>query len=198
MRTVFLADTSPLLRDAWAEQFSDCPEIKIIESAFSVSATAIVSPANSYGFMDGGFDYLLTSVLGESVERDVKRVINDIYDGELLVGQAFTQLTNHQLWPYLIVAPTMRVPMVLGPNTINPYLAARAAFLQMRKKEFKSIIITGLGTGVGKVPPQLCASQMKQAYTDVFTGQQAPSTWREAQLRHLGLYTTTTEDLQNP
>jgi len=45
--------------------------------------------------------------------------------GELLVGEALVVETENELVPWIISAPTMRVPMRLR-QTVNPYLAMKA------------------------------------------------------------------------
>ena len=40
--------------------------------------------------------------------------------------------TDNPSIPFVICAPTMRVPMILQPSSINPYLATRAVLLLIR------------------------------------------------------------------
>ena len=99
--------------------------------------------------------------------------------------------TGNAAIPYLIAAPTMRVPMLLR-DSVNPYLAARAVFLFMRHSEIpmRRIAFPGLGTGVGGISPNTCAHQFRTAYEEVILGKwQDPQTWAEASERHQLLYT---------
>lgn len=197
MITITLCAVDRALEFRWSEQFADCDNVKVTrDDIFSIEADAIVSPANSYGFMDGGFDWLLTERFGPGVQARLQRAIQERCQGELLVGQAMLIDTDDAKIKYVIAAPTMRVPMILGTQTINPYLAMRAALLCAEFNGVKSMSITGLGTGVGQVPPALCAYQMRRAYDDVVNGTLFPTSWREAQLKHMSLYTTSTHDLQ--
>ena len=43
----------------------------------------VVSPANSYGFMDGGYDLAITNYFGEALMEKVQRLIikNKLYHG---------------------------------------------------------------------------------------------------------------------
>ena len=50
----------------------------------------------------------------------LRKLILDHHHGELFVGTAEVVETDHAGIPYLIAAPTMRVPMILGPETVNP------------------------------------------------------------------------------
>jgi O-acetyl-ADP-ribose deacetylase (regulator of RNase III) len=101
----------------------------------------------------------------------------------------------------MIAAPTMRVPMRLV-DSVNPYLAARAALLlvkhQQGAQEIRSIAFPGLGTGVGGVGSNTCARQVRAAMEDVLLGARSyPQTWAEASARHQALYTDLPQRLQH-
>ena len=162
------------LAEAWQRWCGDLPFASVHRgSIFDVAADAIVSPANSFGFMDGGIDRLYLEQFGKTLQDRVQQQIMADHAGELLVGAATIVETGHETIPYLIAAPTMRVPMVLGAS-VNPFLAARAVFVLIRdgvfpsgdhagrpiREHVKSVVIPGLGTGVGRVPPVQCAKQV--------------------------------------
>jgi O-acetyl-ADP-ribose deacetylase (regulator of RNase III) len=128
----------------------------------------------------------------------------------LLVGQAEAVTTDDARIPFVIAAPTMRVPMILR-DTVNPYLAARAVLLLIRDGRFRdgpfagdamsSVIRTvafpGLGTGVGRVEPDVCARQVAAAIEEVVLGRGSfPQSWADAQARHQLLYGERSRDLQ--
>jgi O-acetyl-ADP-ribose deacetylase (regulator of RNase III) len=94
---------------------------------------------------------------------------------------------------------------------VNPYLAARAALLLIKHGVFsqgtlegepissvvKRVAFPGLGTGVGQVPPDVCARQMRAAIEQVVFEKHAfPTTWSEASERHQRLYCDRVRDLQ--
>src|ERR1700724_3686869 len=86
---IFLIDRSQFLVDEWKEQFSDCPAVEAIAGDyFQKPADAIVSPANSFGIMDGGLDLAIRDKLGFSVESKIQAIIVEKYHGELPVGCA--------------------------------------------------------------------------------------------------------------
>jgi O-acetyl-ADP-ribose deacetylase (regulator of RNase III) len=91
-------------------------------SSLSRRADAVVSPANSYGFMDGGIDAPYMNHFGHEIQSRVRRQIYD-HHGELLVGVADIVETSHETIPFVIAAPTMRVPLGLRDSP-NAYLAA--------------------------------------------------------------------------
>lgn len=135
---------------------------------------AIVSPANSFGFMDGGIDLDYLTYFGADLQTQLQQKINSDYYGELPVGQATVIETGHEKIKYLISAPTMRIPSPIQ-DTLNAYLAFRAALIEAyehnkyctENKLINSILFPGLGTGAGKLEPQECAFQMRSAYNNL-------------------------------
>lgn len=129
----------------------------------------MVSPANSFGMMDGGIDAAIIRFFGKSLMDRVQQRILDEYLGEQPVGTSIIVETNHPKHPYLAHTPTMRVPMSIQ-GTHNPYMAMWAMLLAVRKhnQTSKQVINTiacpGLGTGIGRVPYTEAARQMALAY----------------------------------
>lgn len=105
-----------------------------------------VSPANSFGFMDGGIDWFYRDIFGTELENKVKDKIAELPFGELPVGQALL------LWhkpKYFIIAPIMRVPAT-KVSQLDIFLAARAIAYESRHlpSDIK-IAVPGLGVGSG-------------------------------------------------
>jgi O-acetyl-ADP-ribose deacetylase (regulator of RNase III) len=93
--TLYLIDRSQELAREWQEQFVNCPAIEVLSGDyFQKSADAIVSPANSFGIMDGGLDLAIRNELGFAIEQKVQEVIVQKYHGELPVGCAEIVDTN--------------------------------------------------------------------------------------------------------
>lgn len=197
MKIVLAAIEEPLAV-AWEKHFSDLSFVSIHRgSILNLNCDAVVSPANSFGFMDGGIDAVYVHRFGVGIQRQVQDCIR-LYYGELPVGCAELFVTNEIAIPYMIAAPTMRVPMALPADTVNPYLATRAA-IDCALKEvppIKTLAFPGMGTGVGQVPPEICARQMRAAIDDVLVNPWFPSSWQEAQERHQRLYSDSVRDIQ--
>lgn len=186
---------------AWKKYFTDAPDVEIhLNSAFAIPTECVCSPSNGRGFLDGGFDAAITSNLGTQVQQELQRIIKEDFHGELLVGQAILFETKNPLIPYCISAPTMRVPSFLGLKSVNAYLAARAIFIILKNNPpFKTVTIPGLGTGVGAVPYDVCAKQMRQAYDDFYVNDapKFPASWHDAQLEHQMLYEVSKENTKD-
>lgn len=170
---------------AWEKAFAGVTDITIEQnSAFVVPTEAITSPANSHCDMTGGFDLTIVNNLGQACHANAKKKVREEYNGELLVGQAMWVPTENPIVPYMISAPTMRCAQWLGPKSVNAYLAARAIFLLLKQPNlpFNTVTIPGLGTGVGKVPYDICAHQMRVAYEEFYLGKYVyPENWSDAQ-----------------
>lgn len=208
---IILAAVEDDLADAWERHCGDLPDVSVHRgSILELSVDAVVSPANSFGFMDGGIDHLYSHHFGWEVQDRLQELIRTRHHGELLVGTAEIVDTDNPCIPFVIAAPTMRVPMVLK-DTINPYLAARAVLLLIKHgvvpsgalagepiaAVVQSVAFPGLGTGVGRVGPNTCAHQLRAAIEEVSLGRgHFPRTWAEAQQRHQLLYTDRVRDLQ--
>jgi len=143
--------------------------------------------------MDGGIDLVISSKLAD-VESAVQGTIVENYHGEMPVGMAEVVPSYNDKWPYLVCAPTMRVPQDIS-NTVNAYLAFRAALLAIAQsnknsgiEKIESVIVPGLGTGVGRLKPSRCATQMRMAYDSVLSSGHIPS-FRHLQSMHINLLT---------
>ena len=155
---------------AWKKYFDDVENVKISDGdILAFKADAIVSPANSFGYMDGGLDLKYSEYFGWDLEKNLRGVLEKEYFGEIPVGQAVIIETGNENIKYLISAPTMRVPMNVE-KTVNAYLAFKGiiqavlAFNKNEKTTIFSILCPGLGTGEGKMSYEQCAYQMYRAY----------------------------------
>lgn len=199
MKIQLVDNNEPLCKE-WLKEFEGCSDVEVIcGNFFEVPTDCFVSPANSFGFLDGGIDDKIRKHYEKhhiDIQQGVWDTIYKQFDGELLVGQCFYLPVWHvgsmkKFVPDLIVAPTMRVPMKLPNDSVNVYLAMKAILLKLKSLEalnnsrVKSVSITGLGTGIGQLPYYLCAKQMRMAYDDFWIGQKYfPKTWSEAQDKH--------------
>lgn len=151
-------------------------DIEIIDGdILQQEGDAIVSPANSFGYMDGGLDLIYSKHFGWDLESKVRNVLEQDYFGELPVGNAIVVDTGFKDIPFLISAPTMRVPSNVS-ETVNAYLAFKAvlqsclAHNEKRTEKIHAVLCPGLGTGEGKLPAETCAKQMYIAYQTVLGG----------------------------
>lgn len=173
---LILGDKNPELIEAWQSAFTGCENVHVRGGNILLArADALVSPANSFGFMDGGIDWSISEMFNWKIQAIVQQVIRERHGGELLVGQAEIVRTENERFPYLVCAPTMRVPQNVA-DSINAFLAMRAILLCVKQfnarqnNAISSLAIPGLCTGAGRMPFDRSARQMKAAYDQVFGG----------------------------
>jgi O-acetyl-ADP-ribose deacetylase (regulator of RNase III) len=171
---IFFHTLESAMATAWRKTFPAVEGINVVEGdILEGRCDAVVSPANSFGFMDGGIDLAYRRYFGMDLQSRVQAKIRSDFRGELPVGQATVVPTGNEMVPYLVAAPTMRVPDRIG-ETVNVYLAFRAALLsvlahnQEGRSAINSIRVPAMGTGIGAMPLARAARQMHSAYVSVF------------------------------
>lgn len=181
---IVLCDINEQVVDAWRQVFDD-HEIQIqCRSILALSLDAVVSPTNGFGFMDGGVDYAYRQFFGMQIEEKVRRHCAELPYGEMLVGVADTFDTEHKQIPFLIVAPTMRVPQVIM-DPADVYLATRAAMGEAMRNPFvQRVGFPGMGTGCGMVHPLVAARCMKRGIEDAVAGAPTFATVHEHRAYH--------------
>ena len=138
--------------------------------------------------MDGGLDHAISEKFGWSLQERLQAEIKKRPLKELLVGETIIIATNKPRVPWLISAPTMRVPMRLR-QSVNAYLAMKAILTSaLAHPEINTITIPGLATGCGHLPPATAAYQMWLAYSEVVLGNFTyPLDYGEAQRHHVNM-----------
>src|SRR5579862_6322901 len=135
---LILCNTPGPVIDAWHSYFDGVIGVEIVAGdIFGIEADALVSPGNSFGMMDGGLDEKIVDLLGFTVQDAVLDMVHDRHEGELVVGLAEVIATNHARYPYLVCAPTMRMPQDVS-RTVNSYLAFRGALRAVRDYNAKN------------------------------------------------------------
>ncbi|NEP62218.1 MAG: phage tail protein [Symploca sp. SIO2G7] len=170
MKLILVAPNSQLFA-AFKKHFSYLPNIEIVNDYFEwlPKFDCLVSPANSFGMMDGGMDAAIIRFFGHSLMNKVQQYILKEFLGEQPVGTSFIVETGHPKHPFLAHTPTMRVPMSIAGTDI-PYVAMWAMLLAVRRynqssdRKIDSVACPGLGTGIGRVPYSEAARQMALAY----------------------------------
>lgn len=175
-----LCDRSDEMVRSWRRYFPLDLGVRIVQgNLLTQPVTALVVPANSFGYTDGGADLAISrEIFDWQLQERLRAIIDRQHAGELLVGQALIIATGSQRLKYVIVAPTMRVPGDVS-NSVNAYLAMRGILLtveahnreaRLEDERIASVATPGLGTGVGKMPPERAAFQMYTAYRSVTLG----------------------------
>lgn len=183
---IHLRDIATSLVDAWRHEFAGIASVRVScgdifstksgpidpDDPIDIKADAIISPANSFGFMDGGIDAVYTYQFGAGLQERLQALIARDCGGELPIGAAVIVPTLHDDIPWCISAPTMRIPGNVA-DTVNAYLAFRAALRAVLAHNesglprIRTVLCPGLATAAGKMPVARCARQMRKAWDRV-------------------------------
>lgn len=147
--------------------FEDLENVILVNNDFESfikenKVQCVVSPANSFGLMDGGYDLALTNWYGNQLQERVQKYIIDNYFGEQPVGSSFIIETNkdNQL---LIHTSTMRIPERIKDEKVI-YQCMRTTLMLAKDNNIESILIPMFGGSAGGVNPQTIAKLMRLGY----------------------------------
>ena len=165
-----LVDQSEELVREWRLAFREYPDV-VIEHGdiLKVAHTALISPANSYGYMDGGIDLAYRHFFGVQIENQVQRKIKEVAGSYLPVGKAILVSTGHAKIPHLISAPTMFLPEPIESEACRRAMTAALTVALEYEESWGAVFCPGMGTGIGRVPPRDAAKAMAEAYESVAT-----------------------------
>ncbi|KAI0826858.1 macro domain-like protein [Trametes gibbosa] len=211
-------ETTPSLCTAWRAALSELPPT--IAARFSVKETrldpaalarecgscaCVVSPANAFGIMDGGYDMALS--IAFTVERDIWALTNVVQDAlrtryrgylppgacELVPLPPALTASNPLECTVLAVVPTMRTPEDVSWHVDLVYecmwnlLSALWRWNQGERpagaRPVERVLMTGLGTGSGGISYDKCARQMALAALNFARGWGERPRWDDVESR---------------
>lgn len=167
---IYLLDINKRITDIWKLYFRNEQSVEVVLDNFEHfmdhnEVECIVSPANSYGLMDGGYDLAITEYFGEELMKKVQDYIIKNYYGEQPVGTSFiieTGMKNIKL----IHTPTMRIPSAIREPMVV-YQAMRTTLITALNNGIHSIVIPAFGGCCGFMNPQELCELMYEGYKQV-------------------------------
>ncbi len=187
---IILVDVQKELCKNWETAFNDFDGVKIHHGYFQEvkEYDCLVSPANSFGLMDGGIDLAIRNYFGMRVQYNVRKLIEKEFYGEQPVGTSMIVDTEDEEHPFLAHTPTMRVPMDISKtdnvyNAMFAMLRAVSNFNKTNKFTINKVLCPGFGTATGRVPFKEAARQMSVALKN-FKNPTTNMSWRNLQIRN--------------
>lgn len=158
-------DINPDVTHALEDAFRNHPEVEIICGDILCHAVhCVVSPANSFGYMDGGIDAAYLAFFGLELQKRVQDAIHRRPEQMLPVGAALAVSTGNGRIPFMIVAPTMTMPEDVPASHAGRALRAVLRLIESEPCLAVDVYCPGLTTLVGQVSPAAAAASMVTAY----------------------------------
>lgn len=167
---IYLLDINKSITNIWKLYFHNEPNVEVVCDNFEHfmdhnNVECIVSPANSYGIMDGGYDYAISEYFGWGLMDKVQDYILKNYRGEQPVGTSFMIDTGFKNIK-LIHTPTMRIPSTIREPMVV-YQAMRTTLMTAMDNHIESIVIPAFGGCCGNMKYQELCEMMYAGYMQV-------------------------------
>lgn len=175
---IYLLDINESMTNEWCEVFqgenrinNDKIEVNIVHGDFkslldNIEIQCIVSPANAFGLMDGGYDLAITEYFGTELQDKVQEhIIKEYYGEQILCTSFIVDIPNTD--KKLIHTPTMMIPMDMS-NSDVAYQSTRATLICAINNNIDSIVIPAFAGGCGKMKTKVIAKQMRLAFENIF------------------------------
>ena len=176
---IYLLDINSHMTKAWEAYFKDIDDVEIVNTdfdnfMFDYTVDAVVSPANAFGLMDGGYDGAITRYFGKQLMKDVQYKIITEWYGEQPVGTSLSvPIKGKQVYyndkikdMILIHTPTMRTPSLIVDNKVI-YQCMRTTLIEAIKNNVRNIVIPAFGGCSGGVGFSTIAKMMYLAYVQI-------------------------------
>lgn len=195
----FITAFKETLRTRWPHHTSDKVKITIINERLnslpeSLKFDLIVSPANSYGRLDGAFDHAISKTFSppddyHAVTRSAQAVLYNKWRGFAppgsctLVEWGMTLASNSRGCRWLALCPTMREPENVNWDREIVYECTWSLLCQIEghnrrnSKKIRTILMTPFAAGVGKVSKERWASQTVLALKQFVESVETPQQW---------------------
>lgn len=132
------------------EENVECIAINFLDFMNKYDVDCVVSPANAFGIMNGGYDGAITRYFGNQLQLKVQDEIIKKHGGHQPLGTALTVRANDNV--KLIHVPTMLVPSKIKDPFLL-YECMRATLFEAQNQNVTSIVIPLFGGSTGQVSP---------------------------------------------
>lgn len=164
---IYLLDRNPEMYGAWSKYFFGLDNVEIVCADFiefmrRYNVECVVSPANSYGIMDGGYDEAITAWFGDALQKKVQQyIVDNLYGEQPLCSSIVLDTDVNGI--KLIHTPTMRTPSAIKDDSIV-YHCTRSCLIAALISGVNSVVVPAFGGHTGLVPRETVAHMMWLAY----------------------------------
>ncbi len=169
---IYIVEANSRFATIFRRAFSDVPQVHVRNetlgdffAAHKDEVDCLVSPANAFGHMTGGYDAALSDILGWDFQARVQDYIKKHFYGEQVVGTSFYVETDFPRLG-LIHTPTMRYPSIIRDDEVI-YHCMRSTLMCALEHDVTCIVIPFFGGGCGMAIPEVAARRMKDAYMQI-------------------------------
>ncbi len=182
---IILLDRKRQMCEAWNKYFKGFKDVEVvydnIEYYDLTNVDCLVSPANSYGLMDGGYDLALTRLFGDELQTAVQNyIIDNLYGEQQVSSSIIVDIPNTN--KKLIHTPTMRIPSPIVDSEVA-YTSMRSTLICALKNNIQTIIIPAFGGDTGMLDMHTIARKMFKAYIQIFKANINVHSWRDVDKR---------------
>lgn len=167
---IYLLDINDKMVAAWREYFGGESNVELVCDDFYhfmnvTKVDCVVSPANAFGLMDGGYDLAITNWFGGNLQKKVQKYIIENLYGEQPVGTSIV-IDTEKNGIKLIHTPSMRAPSPISDQDVV-YQCMRTCLIAALQSGVKSMVIPAFGGLTGGLLPSTVARLMYRAYKQI-------------------------------
>lgn len=172
---LYLLDINTSMVEKWKFYFHHLlhdDNIEIVNDDFKhfmdthLDIDGIVSPANSFGLMDGGYDKAIIDYLGKQAQINVLTMIDSAYKRYQPIGTCLPVVFNKYT---ILHTPTMRTPEEIIDSRVI-FDCMYSCLVKAKQLDLKNIVVPAFGGCTGGVQKDIIARNMAYAYM-VFSGE---------------------------
>lgn len=201
--TAFITAFNEALRDLWPRYTPDKIKITTINERLnslppSTKFDLIVSPANSYGRLDGAFDHAISKTFSprddyHALTRTAQSVLYDKWRGFAPPGSCtlveFPEelKANYLGCNWVAICPTMREPQNVNWDREVVYECVWSLLCQVEghnrrsSEQIRTVLMAPLAAGIGKVSKERWAAQTVTAMRQFVDAVERPEVWSSLQ-----------------
>ncbi|MBD5131618.1 MAG: hypothetical protein HDT28_03375 [Clostridiales bacterium] len=167
---IYLLDRDIEMCSAWRKHFFGIKNVEVVCMDFlafmkTYKVDCVVSPANGYALMDGGYDQAISDYFGWDLQALVQKYLIENLYGEQPVGSSIILDTNIE-GIKLIHTPTMRYPeKILDPAVI--YHCMRTCLITALQNGVNTMVVPAFGAATGEVDLETVSDMMWWAYEQI-------------------------------